>query len=529
MQTTRDGSLPPVEVVWFRVPSGTPKYTGVTYFRSRNYLQYEEGQQDNYTPGEQNLEESDCSRSCRLPYYRGDYPAPYLSDGTVCGSSEVWRNGGTAADETLVTSSRGVAPCCQLFEEGFGGEEEGDPPVVVPVNVVVQAVPLWSGMQANATIGEIPVATESYLQFDVLQTANTWDTSGYVTVNENDYLTIPYDGYYQFTGTLYLQALPSSSPSPWQEIWQTYLIINGIAFPSEFDLAVYVLNFVPGGGPPPDVIGASLNFTAHYQCSKGDVVRLAVFLQQGHGRDYSIDDGYFAVTMLAAGTAAEGPTGICNQVAQISTTGTRPAACITNPTECVCPHQGPAYGLGFSFGVRYFPHTAVPFAIDYSYGYSYSGPKTYPSELDMAVALTDTFNAVYTPSSDPILTACCPDPVPQNLFATFTFAAGTCPCASTFTCELEWNPSNSAWEFGGPFGSCGLDIDVSLSCQGTDVSGWILNIGWQLGACDVVNVGANALFSSCSPFDLHFTGLSTTGTCCPGGVGAIAFTVEITP
>jgi hypothetical protein len=337
MQTWADGRFPPADVVWFRAEDDAPAYPGMNPFMSRNYLDEFEGRDSFDGLGEQRTPAECCPFKAVLPYYNGNPPAPYDGD-HVCGGPHEWQFGGDARSEIIVTDTNGVAPCCNLDFVGEGGEVEGDPPVIIQ-RLVSQATPLWSAMQAQATIDTIALNTEMYLQLDTAQAGNTWDTSRYVAATEDDFLTIPYDGYYQFSATLYLQAFPSSSPLPWQEIWQTYLTINGVPFPAEFDLAVYVLNYVPAGSSPPDVIGASLNFTIGYQCNKGDIVRLAVFLQQGQGTDYAIDDGYLAVTMLAAATASEGPTGICNQMAQATVTATRQIACVINPTTCVCPEQ----------------------------------------------------------------------------------------------------------------------------------------------------------------------------------------------
>lgn len=84
MQTDPTGARPATEVVWYRLQCDPAVLKGWSPFRSRNYLKPEEGQTRNYTPGEHNLEESDCSRSCRLPWYRGEPPAPYLG-GLPCG------------------------------------------------------------------------------------------------------------------------------------------------------------------------------------------------------------------------------------------------------------------------------------------------------------------------------------------------------------------------------------------------------------------------------------------------------------
>jgi hypothetical protein len=107
MQTWDSG--PPVPVVWFRVPRSTPFFPGSTPFRAINYLM----PTDNMGLGEQQPYDPDPCKQ-QMPWYRGNYPAPYLGI-NYCGDLDTWRNGGVrGVTPPIITDAQGRCPDCAL-------------------------------------------------------------------------------------------------------------------------------------------------------------------------------------------------------------------------------------------------------------------------------------------------------------------------------------------------------------------------------------------------------------------------------
>ena len=96
---------------------------------------------------------------------------------------------------------------------------------------------------------------------------------------------------------------------------------------------------------------------------------------------------------------------------------------------------------------------------------------------------------------DPITTACCPDPTPGRIFATFTDKAGCPDLPDEVT--LEWNSSLNRYEGGGDGSSAG-EIDLFMPCVGVSVTNFELNSSFG-------QFLAQADSGTCDPFLLTFT------------------------
>lgn len=106
MRTTTLNS--PVDVVWYRVPPGTPMFVKQTPLRSRLWAKVPE----NTGMGEQSDGRVCCGRF-DVEWYNGAKP-PGIDGGLIpCGTDAVARDGGGPDDPLFATNANGNAPCCQ--------------------------------------------------------------------------------------------------------------------------------------------------------------------------------------------------------------------------------------------------------------------------------------------------------------------------------------------------------------------------------------------------------------------------------
>ena len=109
---------------------------------------------------------------------------------------------------------------------------------------------------------------------------------------------------------------------------------------------------------------------------------------------------------------------------------------------------------------------------------------------------------------------CCPNPIPNSIFATFTGAI-------TGSGSLSYSNLSGVWE--GAITLCGFLATVSLGCVFEIGTGWVFNLGISGGpnACSAPTTGASSV--SCSPFSVTFN-MTGDGGCCNG----LSFTVTVT-
>lgn len=333
MQTTQDGSLAPVPVVWFRVSDDTPFGPMPSWDSSRKWLEDE----DHYVSrvlGEQNIDDGEyCSPSCYTPYYNGRPPAPYKGRGD-CGSLMAWLEGGLSGRDPIIeTDEFGVGPCCDLDELTVGGEQEGAPSAQkVRVDIATQATPLLASARVTRdTLA--PVAFSSGVTLDWTMDPSgdvpySWERGAFWNEVDPTHLTAPFDGEYEVSCSVELTVidLPDFA-SVRLGIQANSSEVGAISVGSDTDLAA------PG-------ISAILDLcvTGRVRLLAGDTVQAGLSVQ-GSGALFEVqgDTGVsFSLTMIGTRDAHVGPTGVCNTMITAGVDEPSEPFCVTNPTEC-CP------------------------------------------------------------------------------------------------------------------------------------------------------------------------------------------------
>lgn len=110
MQTFQSGQGEPASIVWFRVPESTPQVRYFTRMRSFVWENKEHKLHEEWSGVGEQVIRSTSQAYKGVGYYNGAPPAAYTAD-HVCGSKEVWENGGTVEDG-FFTNTTGQAPCC---------------------------------------------------------------------------------------------------------------------------------------------------------------------------------------------------------------------------------------------------------------------------------------------------------------------------------------------------------------------------------------------------------------------------------
>jgi hypothetical protein len=115
--------LPAVPVVWFKCAPGAPLVRGPSYFRSKNWTEWD----DWSGLGEQVVMEQCCQWWTWVKeYYKGGAPAPY-GISAPCGNPAIPARGGIwGVDPPLTIRPDGSATCCTMASIAMeGGEREG--------------------------------------------------------------------------------------------------------------------------------------------------------------------------------------------------------------------------------------------------------------------------------------------------------------------------------------------------------------------------------------------------------------------
>lgn len=321
MQTWADDSEEPIEVVWYRLDDDAPFFEGINRFMSRNYIGSRAENARNFTPGEQNFVECENSRSFRVPWYRGNQPAPYRGL-TVCGDPLVWQWGGNAViggvpitPNTPVIQTRpdGTAACCEpLFLIGLGGQAEGSQPVaqvVIPVQVVAAVAPQFCGAMVRTDGAQtVPSNVEVDVVFDGSGPATGVFDCGGLADGDFSGLTLPFDGIWRVELSVVWEPVSEVDPAPGVSNVITRVLIDATGWGTDTTLLELKSN-----GYSPSSIAPSLTPSA----GVSNVFELpaGAHLHATAERNLSMTDSAVSVvlsaTMLAPATVRAGPTGVC--------------------------------------------------------------------------------------------------------------------------------------------------------------------------------------------------------------------------
>jgi hypothetical protein len=107
---------------------------------------------------------------------------------------------------------------------------------------------------------------------------------------------------------------------------------------------------------------------------------------------------------------------------------------------------------------------------------------------------------------------CCRQ-IPETLHLTYT-ADSNCACLNGVQLTLTYNPLTSKWE--GSTTACGQTLSVKFWCADATLGIGGFAYSFQCGSHPLQTIGPPLTATSCKPFLLTTSGLTTYGGCCPG-------------
>jgi hypothetical protein len=81
----------------------------------------------------------------------------------------------------------------------------------------------------------------------------------------------------------------------------------------------------------------------------------------------------------------------------------------------------------------------------------------------------------------------------------------------------------SKWTGTTAFGSCGMNITISIHCMNATLI-WQIDLSWSNG-CNAPVTNHIASGFSCSPINISFTNIAPGGACCNGTAQFLSVTV----